>query len=237
MLVNIVLLVISIPQITRLLQLILVNNPLNLIVPLHKLQRKPLSRMPSNMAMHQPRPRVIRLPRHNQIPIRRQHRSIPSRRVIRLNSPIPGIQALRENEKVMPVQMNRMENRLGRAHDEINPLVRIGQVNHRTRVVPHLQLILTFPVCDLLQRGVFPEDFHSRAVEEPPEQTVGVAVGCSLRIVLPVWGLDGAWDVRDEVFHGLVVAVVLGGPEACLWGAWGIAVVEDTADVGGVFDC
>lgn len=69
LLINIKSRIISIPRITILFKSPPINQRLNLTLPLQKLQRKPFIRMPPNMTMHKPCPRIIRLKRNKQKPI------------------------------------------------------------------------------------------------------------------------------------------------------------------------
>jgi len=67
--------------------------------------------MPRNMAMHQPRSRIIRLERQSEIASARKHSDVATGRVIKVerlgaDSGIIGRAALRENDKVGTVKVD-----------------------------------------------------------------------------------------------------------------------------------
>lgn len=110
----------------------------------------------------------------------------------------------------MTMQMNRVENALGCANDQVNPLVCIRELNNRARVIPS-----EITVHNLQQSWIFPENFHGSAIKEPPKEAIGILASPCVSAILPVWGLDGASDMRDEVLHWLVVAAVAKVPRTC----------------------
>lgn len=85
--------------------------------------------------MHQPRPRIIRLKRNNQIPRRRQHRRIASWRIDQrqIHTVRISTRPLRKDEEVVSVEVNRMRHAQRRLNHNIHPFIRIRQLNDRIR--------------------------------------------------------------------------------------------------------
>ena len=110
--------------------------------PFNELQRQARARVPSDMAMHEPYPRVVGLKSDDQVPIDRQHGDVPPRRILGNDGIIACIErvaALGEDDEVMPVQVDGMRGRDGVAvrsiaerkdalNDEVDPII-IGTVD------------------------------------------------------------------------------------------------------------
>ena len=109
-----------------------IHQTRNLLLPLHELHREPLTRMPRDMAVHEPAPRIIHPKRNHKIPARGQRHRVPARWVgeIQLHGRgRVGAVALGEHERVMSVEVDGMV-RGGAgvvADDPVDPGVGCGQ--------------------------------------------------------------------------------------------------------------
>ncbi len=95
----------------------------------HPLQSKAFARMPPNVAVHQPGAWVVRLgrpARDSPRPGAWQHRGEGVVRVERHTVAV-GACALRQDVEVEAVQVDRMCHAQGRADDQVDPLVGVGQ--------------------------------------------------------------------------------------------------------------
>ena len=114
LLTNHLLIVILIPRLASILknlQTTSFHRPRHLLLPLDKLHRQSLTRMPRNMTMHKPAPRIIRLERNHQISARRQRHGISAWRIVEIqlhSQGRVGAVSLGEHEGVMSVKVNRV---------------------------------------------------------------------------------------------------------------------------------
>lgn len=73
--------IIAIPRRTRLIQNTVIDQRINLARPLYKLQRKPLARVPPDMAVHEPRTGVVGLEGDHDVAGAGEHGDVAARRV------------------------------------------------------------------------------------------------------------------------------------------------------------
>ena len=115
------------------------QQPPNLTPLLNKLQRKSCARMPRDMTMHQPRPRIIDLERNPHPPANRTINHISPRGIIQLRQHVLVEDALplSEDDEIVAVQMDGVDGareRLGDGgggegivvfDDEVDPFARL----------------------------------------------------------------------------------------------------------------
>lgn len=180
---------------------------LDLGVALEDLQREALAGVPADVAVHQPRARVVRLEREDQVARAVQHGRVSPGRVVEGEGDVVavGAGAGGEDEEVVAVEMDGVGHRVVRLDDEEVPLVGGVELDDAGRVGEGEVVVV-----DLEEGRVLPLDFHGRLVHVPAEEVVGV-VGDSDGLGERGAGGGGLGDVRNLWKYWLALLVMLGG--------------------------
>lgn len=207
---------------------------------LEQLEGESLGGVPGNVAVDEPRARVVELKGEGEVAVGGQAGDVAARRVDEVELGLVaavGARRLREDPKVVAVHVDRVVDAEARVvlDDEHDPLRGAA----RRRLVDRDDVVFQgeagVAVDDLEQGGVVPLQLEVAAVERPLEPGAARSKVELLKgRARQVGHVQG--DVRDEARHGLVAAGLGGGDGRVAGGVCGAAgvVAHDARDAVGV---